>query len=264
MNLKENIKKRLPQALLEEIFFWRSFDKARFKKLKDIHKGERAFVLGNGPSLNKCNLDNLKEEISFGVNSIFLKSNFSPTYYVVEDHHVARDNRREIHDFKLPELKFIPRNYKHIIQSDEKTVFYNMNTGYYQPHSSNFCIPRFSGNASARMYCSQSVTMMCLQLAFWMGFEKVYLIGMDFDYVIPESAVREDGGVILSTEEDPNHFDSSYFGAGKRWHDPHLDRVERSYILSKLAFESGNRKIFNATAGGKLEVFERVEFDALF
>ena len=61
MNLKESIKKRLPQALLEEIFFWRSFDKNRLRKLKDIHTGQRAFVLGNGPSLNKCNLDKLKD-----------------------------------------------------------------------------------------------------------------------------------------------------------------------------------------------------------
>lgn len=262
--IKDFVKKNIPQFILEELYFFYTFDKRKLSKFKNIHKGKRAFILGNGPSLNDSNLNLLDNEYTFAVNSIYLKEEFQPSYYVVEDHHVARDNSKEISSYKPKFHKFIPRNYKSLIKKDNQTIFYNMNTGYYQKYSSNYCIPRFSGDASSRMYCSQSVTMMCLQLAFHMGFEKVYLIGMDFNYVIPDSAIIEDGGVILSTEDDPNHFDSSYFGEGKRWHDPHLDRVERSYKLSKMAFEAHGKSIYNATSGGKLEVFDRVEFDSLF
>lgn len=262
--LFKKIKSNLPQSIIEESYLWRSFDKRKISKLKDAFKGERAFIVGNGPSLNKIDLNKLKDEYTFGVNSIFLKEDtFKPYFYVVEDHNVARDNAKKIHDFKI-KYKFLPRNYKHIIKGDPNTIFYNMNTGYYQEYSSNYCIPRFSADASSRLYCSQSVTIICLQLAFYMGFESVYLLGMDFSYIIPEDAVLEDGGSILSTSDDPNHFDSSYFGAGKRWHDPHLDRVERSYKLAKICYESKGKNIYNSTVGGKLEVFERVDFNSLF
>jgi hypothetical protein len=265
MNYKKKFKKYFPQFIQEELYFWRSYDKKSLRKLKKSHHGERCFIIGNGPSLNKCDLSKLKNEVTFGVNSIYLKAKegFVPTYFVVEDHHVARDNSNEIVNLKAT-LKFIPRNYKHLIKRTANMLFYNMNTGYYQEHGSNYCIPRFSGDASRRMYCGQSVTMMCLQLAFHMGFTEVYLIGMDFSYVIPKDATIEEGGVILSNSDDPNHFDSSYFGAGKRWHDPHLDRVERSYILSKLAYEAHGRSIYNATVGGKLEVLPRVDYNSLF
>jgi hypothetical protein len=68
----------------------------------------------------------------------------------------------------------------------------------------------------------------------------------------------------ISTEDDPNHFDPSYFGAGKKWHDPQLDKVALNYQLARRVFERNGRKIFNATHGGKLEIFERADYDALF
>ena len=260
----QKIKSCFSENKIEESYFWRNYDKNEISKLKDKFKGQRAFIVGNGPSLNKIDLTKLKDEYTFGVNSIFLKEEvFKPYFYVVEDHNVARDNSEKIHDFKV-NYKFFPRNYKHIIKKDSNTLFFNMNTGYYQKYSSNYCIPRFSADASSKIYCGQSVTIMCLQLAFYMGFESVYLLGMDFSYVIPKDAIIEEGGSILSTSDDPNHFDASYFGAGKRWHDPHLDRVERSYKLAKICYESKGKNIYNSTVGGKLEVFERVDFNSLF
>lgn len=257
-------KSKVPHQLVDEFYFWRTFDKTKIKSFASLHKGERCFIIGNGPSLNKIELNRLKDECTFGVNSIFLKSNeVIPSYYVVEDYHVAHDNSEAISNFNGP-VKFIPRNYKHWIKSDKNTLYYNMNTGYYQEFSPHYKIPRFSVDFSKRAYCGQSVTMICLQLAYYMGFQTVYLIGMDFNYVIPQSAKLEPGGVILSTEDDPNHFDSSYFGKGKRWHDPHLDRVGRTYHFIKGVYEADGRKIINATVGGKLEIFERKKFDELF
>jgi hypothetical protein len=86
---------------------------------------------------------------------------------------------------------------------------------------------------------------------------------MDFSYEIPKSAII-DGDTILSTEDDPNHFDGSYFGAGKKWHDPKIHNVLKSYQLCKTMFEIDDRKIYNSTIGGKLELFERKEYLSLF
>jgi hypothetical protein len=86
---------------------------------------------------------------------------------------------------------------------------------------------------------------------------------MDHDYVIPKDFITE-GETITSTGDDPNHFHPDYFGKGKKWHDPHLDRVERTYNYFKIVFDAKNRIIKNATVGGKLEVFERIDFKTLF
>jgi hypothetical protein len=50
----------------------------------------------------------------------------------------------------------------------------------------------------------------------------------------------------------------------KKWHDPKLENVLVSYKLSKLVYEHFGRKIVNATVGGKLDVFDREDFNTLF
>jgi hypothetical protein len=137
-----------------------------------------------------------------------------------------------------------------------------MNRGFYEKTSPNYVIPRFSTDASKVLYCGQSVTYINLQLAFFMGFTEVYLIGMDFDYVIPESHKRT-GDVLLSDSDDPNHFHKNYFGKGKTWKDPKLDRVLLNYKMANLVYTAVGRQIFNATKGGKLEEFPRVDYDVM-
>jgi hypothetical protein len=89
-----------------------------------------------------------------------------------------------------------------------------------------------------------------------MGFSEVVLIGMDFNYVIPDDSGR-DGKLIVSNSADPNHFDPRYFGPGKTWKDPLLDRVLVSYHLVDEIYRATGRRILNATVGGKLDVFPR-------
>jgi hypothetical protein len=137
-----------------------------------------------------------------------------------------------------------------------------MNRGFYEKSSLNYCVPRFSTDASKQLYCGQSVTYINLQLAYFLGFSEVYLIGMDFSYEIPDSHKRT-GDVLLSDTDDTNHFHKDYFGKGKTWKDPKIDRVGLNYKMAKLAFEGTGRKIFNATVGGKLEIFDRVDYHNL-
>lgn len=240
-------------------------DSDRLKKLQNIHAGERVFIVGNGPSLNKIDLSKLENEYSIAVNGIFYKteqSGYKPTYYVVEDTSVFKENIPEIIAYDV-EKKFFPTIYSKLHPHDDNTYFFRMNRGFYEPKSPNYCVPRFSTDFAERAYCGQSVTFINLQLAFYMGFTEVYLIGMDFSYVIPKNFERK-GDIITSTDDDPNHFHPDYFGKGKTWKDPKLDRVLANYQMAKLAYETSGRKIYNATAGGKLELFERRDFDSLF
>jgi hypothetical protein len=94
-----------------------------------------------------------------------------------------------------------------------------------------------------------------------MGFTEVILIGMDFSYTVPESSEVK-GTHITSMGDDPNHFHPDYFGKGKVWKDPKLERVLASYAMAKQMYEADGRRIVNATPGGNLDLFERVSFDA--
>jgi hypothetical protein len=71
-------------------------------------------------------------------------------------------------------------------------------------------------------------------------------------------------GVIVSTSADVNHFHPDYFGSGYRYHDPKVERMEKAYLVAREFASKNGMKIFNATRGGRLEVFPRVEFERLF
>lgn len=239
-------------------------DSAELAQFYNRFQGQRCFIIGNGPSLNRHDLSLLENEYSFGVNSFYYKTRetgFRPTFYVVEDSSVMKENITEIRAYEAP-FKFFPTIYRNMHPKEPNTFFFNMNRGFYEKTSPNYAVPRFSTDASKVLYCGQSVTYINLQLAFFMGFTEVYLIGMDFDYVIPESHKRT-GDVLLSDTDDMNHFHKDYFGAGKTWKDPKLDRVLMNYRMANLAYSAVGRQIFNATKGGKLEEFERVDYDRL-
>jgi len=230
------------------------------------HVAQRCFILGNGPSLNKIDIDSLRAEITFGVNSIFLMSRtngFRPSYYVVEDNLVFSENVKEI-DAYDGVVKILPKQYAEKLSSSDECHVFDMDTSFYNKRSSStYAVPQFNTADESRFYCGQSVTYINMQLAFYMGFSEVILVGMDFSYSKPQTH-EQSGNHIHSHGDDPNHFHKDYFGAGKTWKDPRLGRVLRSYMRAKFEFESAGRRILNATPGGELELFPRVDFNSLF
>ena len=240
------------------------FDSLDLASFRNRHRGQRVVIIGNGPSLNELDLTKLKTENTIAVNGIFYAAEqmgFDPTYYVVEDTAVMRDNLEEIIAYEAGH-KFFPSIYRKMVGQRHNVSYFMMNRGFYEATSPDFCVPRFSVDPGHHMYSGQSVTLINLQLAYHLGFEEVVLIGMDFSYTVPSDAVVE-GDIITSTSDDPNHFHPDYFGPGKVWKDPKLDRVLANYALAKQIFEADGRRILNATAGGKLELFERANYPDL-
>lgn len=228
---------------------------------KNKHEGKRCFIIGNGPSLNNIDLTKLKDEITFGVNAIYTnheKMGFYPTYYVVEDIFVAEDRKNEINRLKGPQ-KFFGNYLSYCFNENDDVNWINVRFKY--DSYKNF--PNFSTNLLRQVWTGGTVSYLSLQIAYYMGFTEVYLVGFDHSYTIPKHDLVN-GTEILSQGDDENHFNKEYFGKGKRWHDPMVDRMELSYEKAKKYYESDNRKIFNATFGGHLEVFERIEFKTLF
>jgi hypothetical protein len=99
-----------------------------------------------------------------------------------------------------------------------------------------------------------------MQLAFHMGFEQVILVGVDHSFVTQGKPHTE----VVSQGDDPNHFSPDYFGKGFRWQLPDLETSEIAYRLARKTFESSGREILDATIGGKLTIFPKVDYLSLF
>ncbi|RZK38502.1 MAG: DUF115 domain-containing protein [Pedobacter sp.] len=228
----------------------------KLKALKGKYAGQRCFVLGNGPSLLKCDLTLLKDEATIVSNANYLmwdQVGFVPNFLTVEDRLVAEDRGPEINDIKNI-TKIFPKDLSKFLKLDEKTMYVN----FLRIHNDG---PRFTEDFVDKVFWGGTVTYMNLQLAYYLGFTEIYMIGFDHNYKVTEKIVDN---VITSEADDVNHFHPDYFGKGYRWHDPRVDRMGNAYKVARKFFESHNVKIANATVGGKLEVFERVDYNSLF
>lgn len=237
-------------------------DTPQVSAFRNLHQGDRCFILGGGPSLKEIDPVSLRHEVTFGVNGIFLIYDwlgFEPTYYVVEDFLVYEDRWRDIKNHVNRSECFFPVQFR-APEFDRSNHIYFRAIYDFSPRSG---FPRFSRNAAKLMWIGGTVTFICLQLAFYMGFREVYLLGMDHNYLKPDH-VSTRGEVWQSNGDDPNHFHPDYFGAGYRWHDPQVHRMEQAYVKAKQVFEADNRAIVNATVGGNLEVFPRIAYEELF
>ncbi|OGO39559.1 MAG: hypothetical protein A2W35_18900 [Chloroflexi bacterium RBG_16_57_11] len=222
------------------------------QKYKDRHKGQRCFIIGNGPSLRQMDLGPLNNEFTFGLNRIYLifpKHGFSTTYFVSVNRLVIEQCSQEILALTMPRfISWYARDYLGFAPN----LFYVRD-----PNDGTL---GFSTDPGKRIWEGATVTYVAMQLAFYMGFQQVILIGVDHSFATTGVPHK----VVTSTGNDPDHFDPGYFGKNFRWQLPDLEASELFYRQAKQYFEDVGREIVDATVGGKLNVFRKVEFNTLY
>lgn len=223
----------------------------RLRTYANRHAGQRCFIIGNGPSLRKMDLAPLRDEITFGLNRIYLlfdSLGFATTYYVSTNRYVMEQCAEDI--AKLPCPKFIGWKGRDVIPFTSRTMFVRPRNG-----------PRFCTDvATEGVWEGATVTYMAMQIAYYMGFQKVILIGVDHSFQT-KGTPRQ---LVVSGGDDPDHFHPNYFGKGFQWQLPDLETSELAYTLARREFELAGREIMDATVGGKLQVFPKVDYDELF
>lgn len=224
----------------------------RLQRYRDRHKGQRCFIIGNGPSLKQTDLSLLKNEYTFGLNRIYMnfsRMGFETTYHVVVNELVVEQCADEIARLRMP--KFVGWHCRNLIRFTDDMQFLWTRSGLRS---------WFFTDLTEGCWEGSTVTMVAIQLAYYMGFSEVILIGVDHSY-------RFEGNphaAVVSQGDDPNHFDPNYFGKGFRWHLPDLEGSELSYRVAKHVFETSGRRIVDATVGGKLQVFPKIDYKSLF
>jgi hypothetical protein len=234
---------------------WRRASRRRLAAFQDTHRGQRAFIIGNGPSLKQTDLTKLRNELTFGLNRIYLmfpELGFPTTYFVCVNDLVIEQCRTDIQALPVPQF----------LSWRSRRFFDRLPDGGAGPiflHTT-YSGPRFTTDARGRLWEGATVTYVALQLAFYMGFDQVILIGVDHNY----TTTGQPNTTVVSPGADSNHFHADYFGKGFRWQLPDLETSERAYQMARIAYERAGRVVVDATVGGKLNVFPRVAYETLF
>lgn len=224
---------------------------SELEKYRHAYNGQRCFIIGNGPSLRQTDMSLLKNEYTFGLNRIYLlfpELGFHTSFLVSVNDLVLGQSAEEMKALSLP--KFITWRARQWFADDPQAIF--LDTDYTGEEN-------FSADAARRIYEGFTVTYVALQLAFFMGFQQVILIGVDHNFTTQGKANQ----AIVSQGDDPNHFAPNYFGKGYTWQLPDLEGSERAYRLAHEAYTRAGRSVVDATVGGKLTIFPKVDYTQL-
>ena len=217
--------------------------------LKNKYVGQRCFVIGNGPSLSPKDLDKLRGEISFASNliyNIYDQTDWRPTFYVAIDYlfFTRHKGYREKNGAKY---FFLPLERAMACQEVfDEAYYYERKTSYSVVEnnkitSQNVDIP-FSDDMEKCIYGGETVTYDLIQMAVYMGFSQIYLLGVDH-------TIFQNGGHFYKGEiEDANCINGDAL-------------MDAAYLKVKQETENRRIEVINATRGGRLEIFRRADLD---
>lgn len=230
---------------------WRRDSIKKLGDLKDTHNGERCIIIGNGPSLKNTDLSKLKGSFTVGMNRFYMAFpdlGFCTSCLLTVNDLVIEQCAKELRTLPIPTF---------VSWRGRKWVEPAPNLHYLR---TSYNLPSFNGNATGRLWEGATVTFVAMQLAYFLGFKQVVLIGVDHNF----STKGTPNTTITSTGDDPNHFHPGYFGKGFRWQLPDLETSEIAYNLAKDAYRRDGREILDGTVGGKLTVFPKIDYESLF
>ncbi len=222
---------------------------AAVRELRNRHQGERAYLIGNGPSVAVGDLERLQGALTFCFNRFHLaygEMDFRPSYTVMADTQIIEDFGSEIAREGSGDL---------VVASAYRPA--HLATDFIWLPLKNLRPFEFNDSIDRMIAPGGSVLVVALQLAFYMGVRDVVLYGVDhhFDF---ESIPGDDQRV----QGEGNHFIKDY-RAGMSWYPPNPRQIDEALEVSKRHYERSRGSIRNATRGGKLEIFERAELDDL-
>ena len=238
--------------------------KTAIQRYKNFYDGKRCFIIGNGPSLTIKDLEKLREfgEISIASNSIynlFPNTEWRPTIYTVHDFQEIKKTQDKISAVKT-DLKIVAMSASGRIYDIDGAVLLRL----IEPIKGKIL---FSDDISDYVYDGGTVTYVSIQCAVYMGFKEIILLGVDHSF----AREMDKDGKITTNSEIKNHFENyqtnDFWGGGQKDEEAVIfptDFATDAFVAAKHYADEHGVRILNATRGGKLEVFERVDFDTLF
>ncbi len=236
--------------------------------LKNIHAGKRCFIIGNGPSIKTQDIKPLKDEVAIVVSSFFRHDDakvINPNYWVMADPYIWIKSE----EYFLPPFQFAQSKgttTKLFVPTGGFPFFSNFNSGpfidlhfFHYDHSKTIdTLIDFSVGIPPY---GQNVVIVCIMLAFYLGCNPIYLIGCDHDFL----NITEENYEKRQVEHfypDPNQKKCIDYLTWKQWSEAML-RMRYEYEQLRSYASLWGFQVFNATSGGSLETFPRIEYETL-
>lgn len=235
------------KAFFRKLRLGTSYQKYEPMKLyQNRHKGQRCFIVATGPSQSIEDINKLKGEITFSVNSIytcFSDTDWRPTYYCVQDRVVYEKNCKGIDELKAAQ-RFISDSIPQAYRKGD--ILYPTNERFHHCFNGYKFRIRFSDDSSKVVFAANTIVYSAIQLAVYMGFSEIYLTGCDCNYTSPKKHFNHDTNEKIESKIKLDEIGNLMLA---------------SYRAAKKYTDTHPVKIYNATRGGKLEIFPRVNLD---
>ena len=204
-------------------------------KFKDIHKGQRGWIVCTGPGLNLIDCSKFDNEILIGLNRAYLKEDLRFNYMVAINKYVFEHYGKDIANYPC-KAKF-------------GTGLVGLGPDCYSLRWGGKKFT-FTGDITKPLWQGHTVTYSAMQIAYYMGFSEVYVIGMDhyFDYSNFAGPKSDDShNVRYSKGNDINHFTKDYFAKGHSHATAEPRITEKAFKVARGFYESQGRKLVNAS-----------------
>ena len=240
-------------------------NRAKLKALRDTHMGEKCFIIGNGPSLKADDLEIIREKGIFslaskGIYKIFKDTNWRPDIWGVSD--------LDYIEIKQNDLNKLEGFTKLVCAQSVITQGVLIKDAIYYPFIQAERSPKcFNRDILDGVHFYGTITGKLINIAVYMGFNEIYLLGCD--NTLP-TKIDASGKKVLDTSAD-SHFSKDYYSDSSEElkADKNVD-VEESmkYVCDafkdiKYFCDMFGVRVYNATRGGELEAFPRVNFDCI-
>ncbi len=237
-------------------------------ELINKHRGERLFILCNGPSIKKENLLPLKNEISMSVSNFYFHKDYlkiQPKYHIipriyfnqlepVNENPIQKTIQwlKEMDSSIGSATMFLDYHHQDLVINNK--LFPNRNLYYINTldYSTSYTLENI--DIRYAIPPCHSVPILCLALALNMGFNEVYLLGVDhnalcagrYDYFFDR---KKNIWKDPSLKEDGSHSISRLFAFSI------LTQLWTQYLELKAIAELKGIKIINLSQGTFLDVF---------
>jgi len=241
-------------------------------RFRNIHAGKRAFIIGNGPSINNQDLTLLKDEVTFVTNWFINHPQYNeidPSYFCVSSHEMFGG-------WNTPEPKANQDWLQQMLARGGKThKFFSypfrdflIGDGVFPANQCDFLLfdrPKYQVDEKRDINLDLTQPMddgytgivtFCLPLAHFMGIREIYLVGCDCDYGLTTPDAPKSYFYDFSKHTTKT---TSHEGLMRVWADN--GPIFQTYEIVRNRFLQDGIQIINCTDGGRLEVFPRARFE---
>lgn len=258
--MRKNVKKYLPPVILDSIQYFRVWCKyikiksilKRNSSLKGSYSGESVYIIGNGPSLNNFDLNKITNNHVITMNHFELhplKNNFHIVAHCIGEPYTCEtwEDPVGILSGVNADTFWFNADAINYFSGDKRNDIY-----YYLPGVSPLA-ELISGSDISKVALNyQSTSQMAINIAIYLGFKNIYLLGFDHDWLV----TRGHSPHFYEEQEGVNIADFSKFS--------YLEMIEISKLLFETYYkikknaESSSSKIWNISDPSYLDVFPRL------